>query len=135
MTIKSQGCSITGNVYDSIHEVVKGIFLKGGAELHRFTVIGPEDLKAGQDPVEYSAIYINGEEYSNNPRKYEGQLITDWNKYGCEIWRNENDKPRKVKGCIYPNKYGCKGCEYNEVPDLRDGGCLIYKASQTGVRA
>ena len=34
---------------------------------------------------------------------------------------------RKIEGCIYTYVYGCKGCRYNQVPDLRDGGCMIAK--------
>lgn len=33
---------------------------------------------------------------------------------------------RKIKECVYPYKHGCKGCEYNIVPELYDGGCKLY---------
>lgn len=43
----------------------------------------------------------------------------------------------KVSVCVYPYKYGCKGCEYNGVPSVYDGGCMLLnndtqKRSQNG---
>ena len=39
------------------------------------------------------------------------------------------ERPRynKVSVCVYPYKYGCKGCQYNAVPALYDGGCKLIK--------
>ena len=39
------------------------------------------------------------------------------------------ERPRynKVSVCVYPYKYGCKGCQYNSVPALFDGGCKLLK--------
>lgn len=35
---------------------------------------------------------------------------------------------KKVSVCVDPyRKDCCKGCKYNEVPDLRDGGCILLK--------
>ena len=40
----------------------------------------------------------------------------------------EGQKPyNKVKGCIYTLFNGCKGCKYNQVPELYDGGCMIMR--------
>jgi len=122
-----------GKPYDTPHEI-SDIGLKGGALLHRFFVFNPEDLanETGADPVPYSAIYIDGVEVLNDPRKYEKALITEWNKYGAAFWeaskREERKKHyRKIPGCIYSHSDGCKGCAYNENPTLRDGGCKIAK--------
>lgn len=46
-----------------------------------------------------------------------------------KTFKPEQPHYNKVPGCVYPQKYGCKGCEYNSVPDLRDGGCLLLKKS------
>ena len=35
-------------------------------------------------------------------------------------------KYNKVKDCVYPNKYGCRGCEHSYCPELFDGGCKLY---------
>lgn len=35
-------------------------------------------------------------------------------------------KERKVADCIYPDLHGCRGCEYNTVPEVFDGGCKLY---------
>ena len=38
------------------------------------------------------------------------------------------ERYHKAEECIHPYKYGCKGCEYNQVPELFDGGCtLLYR--------
>ena len=36
-------------------------------------------------------------------------------------------KEKKIKECVRPYMHGCKGCEFNEVPELSDGGCLLLK--------
>jgi len=36
----------------------------------------------------------------------------------------------KPSFCIHPYKRGCKGCKYNEVPYLFDGGCKLYRTCQ-----
>ena len=35
------------------------------------------------------------------------------------------ERYHKAEECIYPYKYGCKGCIYNDVPELFDGGCIL----------
>lgn len=40
--------------------------------------------------------------------------------------KSEHKTPyNKVSVCIYPYKRGCKGCKYNNVPELFDGGCKL----------
>lgn len=39
----------------------------------------------------------------------------------------EQPRYNKVSVCVYPYKYGCKGCQYNSVPSLFDGGCKLLK--------
>ena len=39
----------------------------------------------------------------------------------------KNPEYNKVHECVFAYKEGCKGCEFNEVPDLRDGGCNLTK--------
>ena len=34
----------------------------------------------------------------------------------------------KIPECIHPYVHGCKGCEFNEVPELSDGGCKLSKS-------
>lgn len=35
-------------------------------------------------------------------------------------------KDDRVSSCVYPDRYGCRGCEYSYRPDLSDGGCRLY---------
>ncbi len=44
--------------------------------------------------------------------------------------KEEQPTYNKVSVCIYPYKYGCKGCKYNGVPSLYDGGCLLLTKSK-----
>lgn len=45
--------------------------------------------------------------------------------------KQEQQEYNKVAVCVYPHKYGCKGCEYNNIPTLYDGGCLLLTARRT----
>lgn len=31
----------------------------------------------------------------------------------------------RVSACVYPDRYGCRGCEHSYRPDLFDGGCRL----------
>ncbi len=37
------------------------------------------------------------------------------------------NKYGKPSFCIHKDRRGCKGCKYNEVPDLFDGGCKLWR--------
>lgn len=43
----------------------------------------------------------------------------------CDCQQEEKPMYNKVSICVYPYKYGCKGCEYNGVPEVYDGGCML----------
>ena len=45
--------------------------------------------------------------------------------------QKEKERYNKVSVCVYPYKYGCRGCNYNSVPALHDGGCLLLKGKRT----
>ena len=66
-----------GRCGDTMHEVVEGVRLKGGAKLHRFTNAGG---------VPYSAIYLGNVECWNDPRSEENRLVYDWNALYEENW-------------------------------------------------
>jgi hypothetical protein len=40
------------------------------------------------------------------------------------------NKYGKPPFCIHKEKSDCKGCEYNMVPELNDGGCKLYSLKQ-----
>ena len=55
--------------YESPHTIVRNAYLKGGAELHRFS--------NGWD--DYSAIYVKGVECFSTERYNESRMIKRWN--------------------------------------------------------
>lgn len=66
--------------------------------------------------------------YSYAPELYDGGCrLPILNKARAEQLRIgiPECKPEHLPGCKYPDRYGCRGCEYNEAPSLFDGGCMI----------
>lgn len=54
----------------------------------------------------------------------------------CPAWDARRRVPKgmipdyseyKVKECVHPEMWGCRGCEHSNAPELFDGGCKLVK--------
>lgn len=51
--------------------------------------------------------------------------------YRKEQGNQKETRPyNKISACIYPYKYGCKGCKYNGVSELFNGGCMLVRTAR-----